>query len=265
MDATNESLEANCRKLKDLYGDELLHVSQHGRFNMKASQQGSRLFTVVSLMSELLNGDTQLVESINSIIRLIGDRCPSIDLETMSARIITKKALTPATTETSASGRRSLSKRWSSFSTRAKPLLMELTMAGMAYKQIMEDAQRFTQPARATMPALEGSLHNTDISKALPDVRRTPQKQWVSAQVKRLKASIEAARRESGRLKSYAPLMPACFTVFCIRRAADHQDRTLYVQLMSYRSLLFVVRLQSHADGSLRWPNGPGTVPWKIQ
>ena len=263
LDSSDELLESNCRKLKTLFPKELEFISKEGRFDFEASQQGSRVFAVVSLLSELLKGDTQLVESINSIIRLIGNRSPNIDLETMSARITTKKALTPAV---SMNAQGSSVKRWSVVSTHARPLLMELTLAGAAaYKEVLQKDGRFAQPLRTTMPALEASLKNTDISQALPDVRRTPQKQWVSAQALKLKSSIDSARRESARLRSFAPLRTGCLTVFCIRRVPanpDDQEVNFYLQLLTYRSLLFVVRLQCQEDGSLRLPERSGTVTW---
>eukprot|EP00439_Symbiodinium_sp_Y106_P048314 s6257_g6.t1 len=261
LDSASELLESNCRKLKFLYLSELRFVAKEGRFDQSASEQGSRLYAVISTMSELLKGDTQLVESINSIIRLISTRCPSIDLETLSARITVKKALTPEL-PASGKGKGYANKRWSVVSSHAKPLLMELSLGGTAYKQTLDNVERFSQPMRTNMPALESTLQNTDLSRALPDIRRTPQKQWVSSQATKLKASIEAARRESARLKAFAPLRPACLTVFCIRRAADHQNQDFYLQLLTYRSLLLVVRLKCEADGSLRLPQRSGTATW---
>ncbi|CAE7717143.1 unnamed protein product [Symbiodinium sp. CCMP2456] len=258
LDSAPELLESNCRKLKFLYLSELRFVAKEGRFDQNASEQGSRLYAVISTMSELLKGDTQLVESINSIIRLISTRCPSIDLETLSARITVKKALT-SELPASGKGKGYANKRWSVVSSHAKPLLMELTLAGTAYRQTLDNVKRFSQPMRTTMPALESTLQNTDLSRALPDIRRTPQKQWVSSQATKLKASIDAARRESARLKAFEPLRPACLTVFCIRCAADHQKQDFYLQLLTYRSLLLVVRLKCEADGSLCLPQHSGT------
>ena len=48
----------------------------------------SKVFAIVSSFAEALIADTQLVESVNSIIRLISTRCHRIDLPAMSARVI---------------------------------------------------------------------------------------------------------------------------------------------------------------------------------
>ena len=44
-------------------------------------------------IASVWHGDTQPIESINSIVRMIGERCPRIDLAGMTSRIIIKKAL----------------------------------------------------------------------------------------------------------------------------------------------------------------------------
>ena len=86
-------MEANARKLTMLCRDELQYSATTGKIHLQATSQGSQLLAIVSTMATMLTGETQLVESMNSIIRLIGNRCPSIDLATMSARLTIKKAL----------------------------------------------------------------------------------------------------------------------------------------------------------------------------
>ena len=73
LNTADADLEANCRKLKSRCRGELEYVASEGKFDM----QNPVLFGIVSTMAELLKGDTQLVESINSIIRLVGQRCPN--------------------------------------------------------------------------------------------------------------------------------------------------------------------------------------------
>ena len=67
-------------------------MAAEGRFNFEATKSGSLLWAVVSGMSGILLADTQLVESINSIIKLISARCSKIDIASLSSRVILKKA-----------------------------------------------------------------------------------------------------------------------------------------------------------------------------
>jgi hypothetical protein len=81
----DESLEANTRKLKTLCESDLKCLEVEGRFPQELTK-GSKLWAIVSAFAEALLGDTQLVESINSIIRLISTRCIRIDLPGLSSR-----------------------------------------------------------------------------------------------------------------------------------------------------------------------------------
>ena len=243
----SDILEANCRKLRTLCEAELRYVAQEGRFDLAATPYGSKLFAIVSTLAELLKADTQLVESINSIVRLIGTRCPSIDLETMSARITTKKAVTGNLP------RGSESKRWSNVFLYAKPLLLEMTSAGDSYKQILHDVGRWSQPTRTSMSVLDAALKNTDLTKALPDLKPTPERKWASSHAALIKKAVDAAKRESAKLKAFAALRPASMTVICIRQSQE-QALQFFLQATSYRSILFVVKLQAKADGSLEVP-----------
>ena len=254
-------LESNARKLRTLCRDELEHLAQEGRFDLTATRQGSKLYAIVSTMAELLKGDTQLVESINSIVRLIGTRCPNIDLETMSARITTKKAVTG-----NLSGTGALAKRWTNVLTHAKPLLLEMTSAGSDYKRVLHDVARFSQPTRTSLAALDPALKNTDLAKALPDVTPTPKRKWSSSTAAGIKKALDAAKRESARLKSFAVLRPASMTIICIRQgksgecgdpSCDQRDTQFFLHATSYRSVLFVLKLQLNEDGSLELPSRP--------
>ena len=240
-----EHLEANARKLKKAFTAEQEFLAEEGRFDMQSSPEGSRLFAVVSTMSELLKGDTQLVESVNSIIRLIGSRCPSIDLETMSARITTKKAVSR-----DMQGIGAVTKRWSSFSEAARPLLRELTFAGSDYKQVMNDTSRFSQPVRTTMRALDASLCNNNLAKALADLKSTCEKSWAMDHARRVKASMQASRQEFAKLRAFAALKPASVTVFCLRRTDKQQAPEFFAQLKTFRSLIFAAPLSLNPDGS---------------
>ena len=250
LQTATEDLECNVAKLRRLFKDELEFVAANGRFDLQATDQGSLLFATVSSMSEMLRADTQSVESINSIIRLIGNRCPAIDLETMSCRITAKKSVTQDLPGVGAAA-----KRWSNVYAHAKPLLQEMTAAGDGYKKVLHDTARFSPPTAQTMAALEPSLANTDLTKALPDLKITPERQWASSHAARLKKALDEAKRESAKLKAVAALRPASLTIVGIRRAGDQTGTQWFLHATSYRSLLFLVKLHVNADGCLSVPN----------
>ena len=73
-------LERNARKVKLHCRDELQHAASAGQIDVQATSQGSKLLAILLQVSDNLLGDTQDVEGINSMIRIIGNRCPRIDL-----------------------------------------------------------------------------------------------------------------------------------------------------------------------------------------
>ena len=118
-------LEYNSENIRLLCQAELEFVPREGFFDFNASSSGSMLWAIVSAISGTLLADTQLVESINSIIKLIGTRCAKIDIASLTSRVILKKASSFAR---AGSAFRSLQddsgcKRWSAVKARAQPVL----------------------------------------------------------------------------------------------------------------------------------------------
>ncbi len=110
----DECLEANSRKLKHMCYNELRFISNIGRF---MPNRPSKLWGFMNSLADCWLGDTQLVEAINSMVRLIGNRCPRIDLSSMSSRITVKKSILPMQSHLKASA-----KRWSSVREHAAPM-----------------------------------------------------------------------------------------------------------------------------------------------
>ena len=52
-----------------------------------------RLYAVIRAIAHLAQGDTQEVEGTNSLVKIMGERCPNISLELLSSRICMRKAL----------------------------------------------------------------------------------------------------------------------------------------------------------------------------
>ena len=119
------SLEYNAANIRRLCQSELEFISREGFFDFNATSSGSMLWAIVSAMSGILLGDTQLVESINSIIKLISTRCAKIDIASLSARVILKKASAFARAGSAFRSAHddTISKRWSAIKSRAFPIL----------------------------------------------------------------------------------------------------------------------------------------------
>ena len=88
LQTPDEDLECNARKLKHFAQEELKNIVASATL-----ERAPRVQSVVGLIVQHFSGDTQQVEGINSIIRLVGNRCPRISLRQLSARIVLKKCL----------------------------------------------------------------------------------------------------------------------------------------------------------------------------
>lgn len=133
-------------------------------------------------------GDTQEIEGINSMIKMIGDRCPRIDILHLSSRIALKKSL--------GIGGSTAVKRWSKIQAVASPLLDEMVSShGRTgrYKQVLDDSSRFATPLPVEMKNLGFALVNVDIARALPTVsvvKSVPWK-WAAIQAGKLKRLVD--------------------------------------------------------------------------
>ena len=175
LSADDNLMELNAKKLKCLCYSELEFIAREGRFNFRATSAGSKLYAILRAMSAVFLGDTQLVESINSIIRLISSRCPRIDLPTLSSRLIVKKscAFARATGEGIDIDDDSACKRWSAVKRRAGPVLQDLLGSGESYKPVLDTPNRFTPTSVVDWAQLHDDLANTNLSLALPDLKIT--------------------------------------------------------------------------------------------
>ena len=156
----DECLEANSRKLKHMCYNELRFISNIGRF---MPNRPSKLWGFMNSLADCWLGDTQLVEAINSMVRLIGNRCPRIDLSSMSSRITVKKSILPMQSHLKASA-----KRWSSVREHAAPMLQDLLQSGHGFKTVLHARDRFAPVVPVSCLELHSLLGNQDILKAVP-------------------------------------------------------------------------------------------------
>ena len=159
---------------------------------MTATPQGSLLFALMTSLASVWHGDTQLIESVNSQIRMLGQRCPRLDLLGMSSRIIIKKTMSQVAGKTS-KGR--AVKKWSDVRRAAGPLLQELNQSGNGYKLVLQDKTRFDPHAIKAIECkdLHPALQNVDLAKALPDSKPTDAAKFAAGQALKWKRVREAA------------------------------------------------------------------------
>ncbi|CAE7519101.1 unnamed protein product, partial [Symbiodinium microadriaticum] len=86
VDAATESVRALCK-------EELRYLANNGTFPKPRDSSGSLLWAVASSMSQFFYGETQSIEGLNSIVKLLGRRAPNISLELLSSRLTIKRLL----------------------------------------------------------------------------------------------------------------------------------------------------------------------------
>ena len=86
VDPATDSVRTLCK-------EELRYLSKHGTFPKSRDSSGSLLWAVVSSMSQFFYGETQSIEGLNSIVKLLGRRAPNISLELLSSRLTIKRLL----------------------------------------------------------------------------------------------------------------------------------------------------------------------------
>ena len=205
LSTADSELEANTLKIKRICRAELEFIAEFSYFNLQATPQGSLLFALMKSLSCVWHGDTQLIESVNSQIRMLGQRCPRMDLLGMSSRIIIKKTMSQVAGKTSKG--RSV-KKWSDVRRAAGPLLQELNESGNGYKLVLQDKTRFDPHATKgiTCKDLHPALENVDLAKALPDSKPTQAAKFAATQALRWKRVRETACKQFSLAKQHTML-----------------------------------------------------------
>ena len=116
-----------------------------------SSPSGSLLWALLEGMSRLLRAETQAVEGINSMIRIMDKRSPNISLELLSSRLVIKKALD---LHSQPGGKRSL--KFSVVKPVAEAVLSEITQHKLSCLSVLADANRWA-PIGEPPPAIAAS------------------------------------------------------------------------------------------------------------
>ena len=252
LETPSERLEYNARQLKGLCEDELRWIANDGRIPLKHTEQGSMVLAIVSSINAALMADTQMVESINSIIKLIATRCPRIDLETLSARIVIKKAGSGAFAKNAVFGTfdedRSI-KKWSRLKHILFPILNECIGVGDAYNDILNIRGRFTPPGPITDHAtLHCRLQNKGLGLALPELKTDRRLGWIGHSLR------EVSRASSVKLDGLGTLHRTC-TLLSLRTGPLFTPGFFVLRTGHHRSELFLITVGFDAHGNVAIPN----------
>ena len=132
-------LDASTQKIRRLCERELHHLKDNGVFPDVASQSGSFLYALLKGLAKMVPADTQAIEGINSVIKLVGRRCPNISLELLSSRLTVRRSL-------SEDGSMRRSKKWSSIKTTAEAMFQTIAGYNTATLAILADGSRWSTP-----------------------------------------------------------------------------------------------------------------------
>ena len=135
-----ETLDPATQSLKNLCKPEFAHLSRTGAFERSPqSPHGRLLWSVV--MARFYYAETQAIEGLNSIVKLLGRRCPSITLELLSSRLAIKRLLGQA------DGVTGCRKKWSTVKALAEREVAELTQYATQALPVLADASRWSKAA----------------------------------------------------------------------------------------------------------------------
>ena len=131
------------RKVRELCFLELTHIADHQVFKQDvASPSGSLLWAIVEGMSQLCRADTQSVEGINSMVRVMSKRSPNISLELLASRLTIKRSLG---LHQGAANSGTLLK-FSNIKSSVESLVMELMDHKVTCLSVLTDGQRWARP-----------------------------------------------------------------------------------------------------------------------
>ena len=162
----SHKLDVSTQKIKALCDKELRHMKEHGVFPEVPCASGSFLYAFLKGMARM-PADTQAIEGINSVIKLVGRRCPNISLELLSSRLAVRRALSEA-------GSMRRAKKWSLIQKTAEGLLQSVLGYGTAALAIMSCPSRWSTPqpidfgADSRQPPILAITDEQSIASACP-------------------------------------------------------------------------------------------------
>ena len=144
LDPATLQIRSRCR-------DDLESISMTGSFT---KGKPSLLFAILHMMAKFFYAETQSIEGLNSIVKLLGRRCPSISLELLSSRLSVKRLIGQA------DGTTGCRKKWSAVKQLAETEVVELADFATACLPVLADTGRWMPAAPAAItcscPAVPG-------------------------------------------------------------------------------------------------------------
>ena len=151
-------LDPTTRKIRELCFLELKHIADHQVFKQDlASPSGSLLWALVEGMAQLCRADTQSVEGINSMVRVMSKRSPNISLELLASRLTIKRALGLHQGATSSG----TVLKFSNIKSSVESLVMELMDHKVTCLTILTDGQRWARPPPCDFQILDSIVSDT--------------------------------------------------------------------------------------------------------
>ena len=139
-----KKLDTSTQKIRLLCEQGLICVRDSGMFPDVPSTSGSFLYGLLKGLARMMPADTQAVEGINSVVKLVGRRCPNISLELLASRLIIKRAI-------SEDGSMRRQKKWSLIKSTAESLLQSIVGYNTAALAILSCETRFSTPPPAPL------------------------------------------------------------------------------------------------------------------
>ena len=137
--------------IRSLCRSELIALSRSGVFDRKRESGGSLLWAILTMIARHFYVETQSVEGLNSIVKLIGRRCPNISLELLSSRLTIKHSIGQA------DGATGCGKKWSKVKAVAERKVLQLTDQATTSLQVLCDEKRW--PRLCQWSSLGGGSH----------------------------------------------------------------------------------------------------------
>ena len=140
LGAKPTQLEPTTRKIRHMCEDEIRHCHHTGKFDKDVrSESGPFLFCLLKSLAAMFPCDTQVIEGMNSVVKLIGRRCPSITLELLSGRLVVKRFLSGASDDQSVRCYR----KFSEIKSFAEGAVKNLAQFNTSALSILADANRW--------------------------------------------------------------------------------------------------------------------------
>ena len=162
--------DPSTRAIKRLCVSELKAIAESGTFKKSdaSSPNGSLLWSILIMISKFMYAETQAVEGLNSIVKLLGRRCPNISLELLSSRLTIKHLLGQA------DGVTACGKKFSTIKALAERELTELSDFATASLSILADAQRWSSAPALEFPDFTGSSGSSSAIQDAGDGAKPP-------------------------------------------------------------------------------------------